>query len=107
VDKYKEIENSPFAIIQPGSRTFIKGDCLVVLSPPSEKFGWHISVSCQHRNPRWSEIKQAWYDLVPDSKNKNGAMFFPPVNEYVNLHKHCFHIHEVPLDLKVCMKVSS
>ena len=40
--------------------------------------------------------------IVPDAENRNGAMFFPPKSEYVNLQKYCFHVHEVPLDTKTC-----
>jgi hypothetical protein len=62
-----------------------------------------MSISTSYRNPIWEEIRDAWYDLVPDSGKKNAAMFFPPLNEYINVAKHCFHVHEVPIDIKMSL----
>lgn len=76
----------------------------MMVSPPTGKCGWHISISCANRNPTWEEIRDAWYTLVPESDRRNGAMFFPPKDEYVNLHQHCFHVHEVPINLKEMFK---
>lgn len=92
--------------VQPGTRLFKRGVCRIMISPPYGDLGWHMSISCSSRDPLWDEIRDAWYDLVPEAAAKNGAMFFPPKDEYVNVHKHCFHVHEVPLDLKNCLKVS-
>ena len=56
---------------------------------------WHISISCPNRYPRWDEIFTAWYDLVPDAAEINGAIILPRKAEYVNIHKNCFHVHQL------------
>ena len=97
--KYTEI---PFnnTLLQPGTKAYKRGICKILISPPHNGKGWHMSISTSSRDPTWSEIRDAWYDLIHDAENRNGAMFFPPKNEYVNLHPYCFHVHEVPLDAK-------
>jgi len=57
------------------------------------KLLWHISVSRERRHPKWEEIRDARYDLVPDEVTM--AMLLPPKAEYVNVHEHCFHLWEV------------
>lgn len=54
---------------------------------------WHLSISHPMRYPKWDEIAAARYDLVPDHLTM--AMLLPPRDEYVNLHKNCFHLHEL------------
>jgi hypothetical protein len=56
---------------------------------------WHISVSQPHRYPTWDEIYTAWYDLVPDASQINGAIILPRKSEYVNIHPNCFHVHQL------------
>lgn len=56
---------------------------------------WHLSVSCEHRYPTWDEIYTAWYDLVPDAAEIQGAIVLPKKSEYVNLHPNCFHVHQL------------
>lgn len=63
-----------------------------------------MSISTPYRDPTWEEIKTAWYKFIPDADKRNGAMFFPPKDEYVNVHKYCFHIHEVLMDVKFMNK---
>jgi hypothetical protein len=58
--------------------------------------GWHLSIAVPHRNPSWEEIRQARYDLVPDEVTM--AMLLPPREEYMNIHKFCFHLYQVPGD---------
>ncbi len=99
-DKYKELEfDNP--LVQPGTKCYNRGVCKILVSPPSGKFGWHMSISAGNRDPIWEEIRDAWYDLVPGASERNGAMFFPPLDEYVDVCDHCFHIHEVPLEVKM------
>ena len=52
----------------------------------------HISISHPHRYPSWDEISCARYDLLPNDVTM--MMYLPPVEEYVNLHRNCFHLHE-------------
>ena len=55
---------------------------------------WHLSISHPTRNPRWEEIAMARYDLLPDEVTM--AMYLPPRDEYVNVHRYCFHLHQEP-----------
>jgi hypothetical protein len=63
-----------------------------------EPEGWHLSVSFvdnrgqASRYPRWDEIADARYRLLPD--NITMVMFLPPPEEYVALHDTTFHLHE-------------
>jgi len=54
---------------------------------------WHLSISHPGRYPTWDEIRDARYALLPDQCTM--AMLLPPKAQYVNLHKNCFHLHEV------------
>lgn len=54
----------------------------------------HISISLPHRYPSWDEIKMVKYKFYPDVEM---AMYFPPLEQYVNYHKNCFHLWEVKL----------
>ncbi len=103
-DKYTEMECViDTSFLQKGTKFYKRGVCKILISPPFGKLGWHMSISCADRDPLWDEIRDAWYDLVPNAGERNGAMFFPPEEEYVNLDKRCFPIHEVSLDLKMCV----
>ena len=72
----------------------IEKDGLVIFIA-SENGKWHMSCSRKDRNPYWEEIRNAWYDNVPNAEHLTGAMYFPPKSEYVNVMEHCFHIYEV------------
>lgn len=56
---------------------------------------YHLSISHPRRYPTWDEIYTAWYDLIPSSENRTGAIILPPKAEYVNIHQNCFHVHEI------------
>jgi hypothetical protein len=56
--------------------------------------GWHLSISCVHRYPTWDEIKAARYDLLPADVTM--ALLLPPPEDYVDIHKNCFHLHQIP-----------
>ncbi len=99
VEHYKKIELKNH-FLQPGTLGYQRGSCKILVSSPHGNCGWHMSISTSYRDPTWKEIRNAWYDLVPDAEIKNGAMFFPPKNEYVDVQKYCFHIHEMPLMAK-------
>jgi hypothetical protein len=53
----------------------------------------HLSLSHPMRYPTWDEIKGTRYDLLPN--DKTFALLLPPTEEYVNLHRNCFHLHEL------------
>lgn len=54
---------------------------------------FHLSISHPYRYPKWDEIKDARYSLLPD--NITMAMLLPTISEYVNFHQNCFHLYEV------------
>lgn len=86
---WKEI-HSPIA----NTRAFTWGIVRIIVG--LESHGWHLSISTPHRYPTWDEIKAARYDHCP--KHITMAMILPPVEEYVNLHEFCFHLHQIPND---------
>lgn len=98
---YEKFDPDLEEFFQKGSKFYKKDGLIIIVSPPQSSLGWHMSISRSDRNPTWEEIKDAWYTLVPDASKRNGAMFFPPLDDYVNLHTHCFHVHEVSLDAKI------
>jgi hypothetical protein len=100
MNKYNEIDIG-LTFLNPGSKSYTHGECIILLSPPYQNYGWHMTISCKDRNPTWEEIKEAWYSLIPNAENTTGAMFFPPLEEYINLHQHCFHIHQVNKNMKI------
>lgn len=78
-------------------RVFRMRDCNIIVSLDPHSDGrtlWHLSISGHGRDPAWQEIVTARYRLLPDVPEM--AMFLPPLDEYVNLHPHTFHLHEVP-----------
>lgn len=77
-----------------GARLFLWGYCRVFVEQHEGPYGWHLSISCQHRYPDWGEIKAARYDLLPADITM--AMLLPPPDEYVNVHPNCFHLHQIP-----------
>ena len=55
---------------------------------------WHISMTHErNRLPKWHEIKVIRYACSPDDAYM--AMILPPMDEYVNVHAFCMHLHEV------------
>jgi hypothetical protein len=70
------------------------GDCSVIIT---REFGeWHLSVSHPSRYPRWLEISEAWYRLVPGAKDLTGALILPPLHEYINLNEFCMQVVQIP-----------
>jgi hypothetical protein len=82
----------------PGCKAFRTNNNLGVICGreplgPHGELRWHLSVSHNKRNPTWEEIRDLRYLLVPDEAMM--AMFLPPRDQYVSLHKYCFHLYEV------------
>lgn len=71
------------------------GDLAAHVSQDGPEKLWHLSVSQPYRYPTWDEIYTAWYDLVPDAEHIEGAIILPRKSEYVNIHKNCFHVHQL------------
>ncbi|HEX6826435.1 MAG TPA: hypothetical protein VF077_08980 [Nitrospiraceae bacterium] len=61
-----------------------------------EAMGYHMSVSCEGRDPTWAEIATARYKLFPGVPNM--AMYLPSLEDYVNLHPYTFHLYESKVD---------
>ena len=79
------------------AKIYMMNGCRILVShDPSDEGGhiWHISISRRDRDPSWQEIATARYRILPDVEEM--AMFLPPLDEYVNLHKFTFHLHEIP-----------
>ena len=80
-----------------GSRAerFSKGSCQVLLGHEDHgnRMRWHLSISCPHRYPKWEEIKDARYSLMPHDITV--AQILPPPREYTNIHRNCFHLWEI------------
>ncbi len=59
------------------------------------KFGKlkHISISAKDRHPSWEEILTAKVILLG---NIDAMMVMPKYKDYINVHKHCFHVWETP-----------
>ena len=86
------------AVVRAGLEEFAQvwdspAERLHVIRAWSESEGWHLSISHPSRYPTWDEIRDARYDLLPDGCTM--AMLLPPKGEYVNLHRNCFHLHEI------------
>jgi len=67
------------------------GECYVMTSYESD--GWHLSISHPDRNPTWEEIRDARYELLPNDLTM--AMLLPPKEQYINVHKFCFHLYQI------------
>lgn len=95
--------------VQPGTQLFFRnvadGQLRVMVSPPFDGAGWHLSIShavreAGHVHPRpgryptWDEIVEARYALMPDAITV--GILLPPKKQYVNIHPTTFHLHQVP-----------
>jgi hypothetical protein len=78
------------------------GDGILRVIVGEEPDGWHLSISfADHRGravryPRWDEIADARYELVPADVTM--AMLLPPPAEYVAVHDTTFHLHQIDAD---------
>ncbi len=54
---------------------------------------WHLSISHPDRYPTLDEIKNIRYRLLPNEITV--GILLPPKEEYVNIHKNCFHLWQV------------
>lgn len=53
----------------------------------------HMSVSHKDRLPTWDEMKELREEILP--LNRDFIMFFPKIEDYVNLHTNCLHLMEL------------
>lgn len=75
----------------PWCRAYRFCGCLVMAGIEAGK--WHMSISHQSRYPLWSEICAARRKFLPDGVTM--AMLLPGEKQWVNIHKNCFHLHEI------------
>jgi hypothetical protein len=83
----------------PGTpiRCHLMGECSILVSRDVGAAGrpadpWHLSIAHPTRYPTWDEIARARYTLLPDVAWM--AMYLPPKDEYINLHRNCFQLYE-------------
>jgi hypothetical protein len=87
-------ERLPSDMRDIGARMFMMNGCSIILTRDPPDNLWHISIARRDRDPTWDEIATARYRLLPEVPEM--VMHLPPISEYVNLHAHCFHLHELP-----------
>jgi hypothetical protein len=82
-------------LLEPNTKRFRMGKVQIMVSPPHQNRGWHMSISREDHYPSWDEVAKAWYGLIPGAEASTGVMVLPPKVEYVNVHNFCFHVHEL------------
>lgn len=75
---------------EPGAWKY--GDFTVIVSIDAGR--WHMSISHPSRDLTYKEIKKARNKFLPGDVTV--AMIFPPKDQFVNVHKYCFHLWEIP-----------
>jgi hypothetical protein len=71
--------------------TFRWGQFTVIVAVEADR--WHMSISHPRRDLTYDELKKARYHFLP--KTANVAMIFPPPEDFLNFHEHCFHFWEI------------
>lgn len=81
------------AVVPPGYKLGTQrwGKFLVIVT--IDQGLWHLSISHPTRDLTYDEIKKARYRFVPD--NVTMAMIFPPKDQFLNYHEHCFQLWEI------------
>jgi len=80
--------------LQPGTKLYrMGGDITILVSPPYQHRGWHMSIAHPRRYPTWDEIAKARYTLLPHEKTF--AQILPPPGDYVNIHNYALQIVEL------------
>ena len=77
-----------------GTKAFEVGGCSILVG--IEDGLWHLSIAHPFHYPNWDIIKWVRYQFCP--KNITMAMLLPPPEDYVNVHKNCFHLWQVQDD---------
>lgn len=78
--------------LEPNTKHYTMGQCRILVSPPHEDFGWHLSISHPTRYPSWDEVAKARYALLPT--DLDFVMVLPKPEEYVSIHENCFQVWE-------------
>jgi hypothetical protein len=83
-------------VITPYKEGSIRAGDLEVLMTKDTKDGQtriHMSVSHANRLPTWEEMKELREKYLP--LNRDFIMFFPKIEDYVNIHPYCLHLVEL------------
>jgi hypothetical protein len=74
---------------------YARGDLNVIITKDTAdgQTRIHMSVSHSDRLPTWEEMKNIREELLP--LNRDFAMMFPNVRDYVNIHPNCLHLIEL------------
>ena len=70
---------------------YMMNGCRIIVSRDNGL--WHLSISCANRLPTYAELVTARYRLLADVPEM--AMYFPPMDEFVNVHPYTLHLYEV------------
>lgn len=70
----------------------VAGPFSIIFSVEQHEDGiqWHLSLAHKDRYPDWDELMMFRSFIYDDDMEV--IMVMPPVKEYVNLHKNCFHM---------------
>ncbi|TXH56105.1 MAG: hypothetical protein E6Q97_07170 [Desulfurellales bacterium] len=79
-------------LLEKGTRRFKMGQCNILVSPPYENVGWHLSISHPTRYPTWDEIAAARYECLPT--DRDFVMVLPKPEDYISIHENCFQLWE-------------
>lgn len=79
-------------LLPPSTKVYELGECTVFTD--LEERGYHMSISHPERLPTWDEIATAWYGTTP--KDTEGMLVLPKPGNYVNIHKFCMQVHQLP-----------
>lgn len=80
-------------LLESGTKMFHKGNLKLLYSPIEhhpDGLWKHASLSHPKRYPTWDEIldiRNTFFD-----HNNDVFQVLPPCNEYINIHKNCFHL---------------
>lgn len=90
VGVYKETVSGLLAIYSIDTHSMADLDC-----PPmgSGKYN-HISISQKDKYPEWDEMRDFIYDCGLFDGDRDVVMFLPRKEDYVNVHKNCFHFYQ-------------
>lgn len=59
----------------------------------------HVSMSYPDHDPTWDEIKLVREAFFPG--DMDAMIMLPRASNYVNAHKHCFHIYQCPQEWRI------
>jgi hypothetical protein len=80
--------------LEPDVKFYMMGKVSILIGSRPE-YGIHCSIAHPLRYPTWNEIYKVRYALLPG--DKNFGMHLPPMKDYLNVHRNCFHLYEMEL----------